>query len=158
MFGPFANPTNLSTLNTIDDDTTPYVMPDGLTLYYASAPLGSYDLVRATRTSTSAFSMDTSGTFAVVNTNSQEKFPVVSVDELTVYFASDRAGGQGARDIWKAVRTSKSDPFGVATLVPELNTTADDIPTWISDDGCRMYVSSTVAGSFDMYLATKPAN
>ena len=37
---------------------------------------------------------------------------VLSDDQLTVYFSSDRAGGAGDLDIWMATRVSAGDPFG----------------------------------------------
>jgi hypothetical protein len=153
----FGNITNATALDTSSDEATAYVMPDNLTIYFARGVNG-YDLFRATRGSTSStFAVDTSGTFAAVNSPSNiERYPVVTLDELTVYFASDRTGTKGNEDVYKAARTSKSDPFGSVTNVAELNTTGLEQPNWISDDGCRLYLTSVSAGSYDIYIATKP--
>ena len=132
---------------------------DGLVLYFSSdrtGGAGKLDLYRATRPTNGSFTVDTPGPFTAVNTADAESDNVFSSDELTLYFASDRAGGKGGADIWKATRTSKSSAFGAPTNVTELNTTSDDAPSWISDDGCRIYVTRGSAGSYSIYAATKP--
>jgi hypothetical protein len=32
----------------------------------------------------------------------------------------------------------------------------DEGPSWISPDGCRMYISSNRAGNNDIYVAARP--
>lgn len=153
----FGSVVNLGTLDTPAQEHTPYAMADGLTLYF-TREAASVDLLRATRTSSTSFTVDTSGIFAAINGASANLAPAVLPDELTIYFASDRSGSKGPLDIWKATRSSKSDAFGSVVNVSELNTTGTDVPTWISDDGCRMYLYDDSAGSSDIYVATKPAN
>ena len=38
--------------------------------------------------------------------------PAVTQDELTIYFSSNRPGGRGDYDLWKATRSSVDEPFG----------------------------------------------
>lgn len=156
VVGAFAAPTNVAALNTPYDECCAYVMPDGLTLYYAREPQGAdWQMFRATRTPTTSFSEDTSGIFDAINTSSVEQTPTVTLDELTVYYGSDRNGGKGEVDIWRATRASRSVPFGDPVNVSELNTAGYDYPGWISDDGCRLYFMSDVSGTTQIFVASK---
>jgi len=66
----------------------------------------------------------------LVGTSGGEASPVLSSDNLSIYFVS---GG----DVAVASRPSMADTFGPRTKVPTLNKHA---PHWISRDGCRLYV------------------
>jgi hypothetical protein len=139
----------------------PYVLANDLTLYLATNATGSWHLYRSARSSTGApFVLDKSGIFDAVNTSFKEWSPTVSPDELTVYFGSTRTdgGAKGGWDVWKATRASTADPFGAPTPVSELNTAADESPTWVSDDGCRLYltVNTNQGRDYDIFIATKP--
>jgi Tol biopolymer transport system component len=50
------------------------------------------------------------GTSSELNTASNEGYPILSPDGLSLYIASDRPGGSG--DIWVARRANTDDPFG----------------------------------------------
>src|SRR5687767_9477207 len=52
------------------------------------------------------------GTSAELNTPSNEGYPVLSPDGLSLYIVSDRPGGFGALDIFVARRASLNDPWG----------------------------------------------
>jgi hypothetical protein len=140
---------------------SPYVMPDGLGLYFdsdvgaiAGGPCGGSctDLVRATASAPGSFTLDT-GVFANVNTSDVETNAVVTTDELTLYFYSDRGG---ASHVWQATRASKSAPFGTPVADFELDSNLT-VPGWISDDGCRLYVAKEITSSnLDLYVASKP--
>jgi len=52
------------------------------------------------------------GTSQDLNTASNEGYPVMSPDGLSLYIVSDRLGGNGALDIWVATRLSADDPWG----------------------------------------------
>jgi hypothetical protein len=149
----FGAPTTVATLNTPSDECCAYVMPDGLTMYFARQLTSDWQMFRATRTTTTAFSEDTSGIFDQINTTSVEQTPTVTLDELTVYYGSDRGTVDGNVDIWRATRASKTDPFTNAVVVTELSTPGYDYPGWISDDGCRLYF--TVFGAAAQIFVAK---
>lgn len=68
---------------------------------------------------------------------SLDDHPVVSANDLILYFASTRADvGQGTSDIWRATRASKADTFAAPVNVTELNSSTLDVPSWVSDDDC----------------------
>ena len=90
---------------------------------------------------------------SLINGADDESFPVVTPDELTLYFSSNRANGAGLQDIYVARRASVSDNFGAPVNLAELNTGTNDFPTWISDDGCVLYLMSGTM--YDIYYATR---
>lgn len=75
-------------------------------------------------------------------------------DDLAIYFSSTRPGGKGGQDVWVASRTSAASAFGTPVVVSEVNTTSDDVPSFITADRCTLYLSSTAGGSFQVYVAT----
>lgn len=115
----------------------PYVLPDDSALYFHNE---TGDICRAERVGV-GFAYRT--VIAEIATASIESFPVVSPDELTLYFQSNRPGGKGNYDMWVASRSSKSSPFGEAVPLKSLNTAGFDIPSWISADACRLYFERT---------------
>ena len=62
-------------------------------------------------------------------------------DGLTVYFASNRNGSQ-QDDVWVATRTSETATFAPPKRLASVNSPFIDVPSWVSPDGCRLYVSS----------------
>ncbi len=68
--------------------------------------------------------------------------PSISPDELTIYFASDKPGGYGGRDIWMATRDRRTRPFGEpVNLGPTINTEGDEVFPFIRDEN-TLYFSS----------------
>src|SRR5574344_287650 len=68
--------------------------------------------------------------------------PAVSSDELTIYFSSNKPGGVGDYDLWKATRTSVNEPFSnVTNLGKQINTEGkEEFPVLRGDN--RLYFSS----------------
>jgi hypothetical protein len=60
-------------------------------------------------------------------------------------------------DIWTASRSSISVPFGNVANLAGVNTSANEFPSWISDDGCRLYVWNNSGGKYVIEVASKPA-
>ena len=142
---------------------TPYLSADGTELFYAEASdAGGLHLWRAVAPSFSSNALVAELDAPTATT----RFPVLSADGLTIYFDSNRPGGAGGLDIWFATRASTSAAFGTpvnaSTSSPALNSAGDDNPTWISPDGCRLWLTSTRdtldAGTTnrDVYVATRP--
>jgi hypothetical protein len=155
----FGAPSEMPGLYADGIDTQAYLLPNGKRLYFVStrASLG-------TRGQPSILVADPSNPAGVPVAfpeldSSTPGFPVVTADERSVYFASPRtdSGAKGERDIWRADRASPTSAFGAPVPVPELNSTADDLPSWISPDGCVAYLSSTRDGTtFAIYEAKRP--
>jgi peptidoglycan-associated lipoprotein len=68
--------------------------------------------------------------------------PFISDDELTIYFASNRPGGYGGYDIYKATRAKKSGKFtNITNLGANVNTAGQEVfPTFRGTD--ELYFSS----------------
>jgi hypothetical protein len=135
-------------------------LANGRALYFSSAirtgGQGMADIWRTEIDSTGA----TSAPVAVlggVNTPDGEVTPAVTQDELRIFFR--RATG-GELDVYTSARSSTADGFGAATAVPVLATPGlNEIPTWISPDGCSLYVEIASApggmGGDDLYVARR---
>ncbi|MBE7501153.1 MAG: PD40 domain-containing protein [Verrucomicrobiales bacterium] len=91
----------------------------------------------------------------------QAAFPCITPDGLTLYFASDRPGGVGQRDIWVTTRPTLSARWGTPiNLGAAVNTTAIEDDPFLSADGLSLYFDSTRPGSLgsrDLWVATRPS-
>jgi len=133
----------------------PYALPDGSALYFSRQEASGDHTFRSP--------VGPAGVGAPVAVgglspnDEQAGYPVVSADELTIYFTSSRADplARGGGDIWIAHRASPSDPFDGPVIVDELNSSGNDSPTWISPDGCVLWFDSDRAGSYDIYEARR---
>lgn len=68
--------------------------------------------------------------------------PTLSKDELTIYFASDKKGGNGGNDIWVAKRATKTDKFGEPVNAGNvINSPGEDLFPYLYDDS-TLYISS----------------
>ncbi|WP_394833880.1 hypothetical protein LVJ94_45990 [Pendulispora rubella] len=84
--------------------------------------------------------------------------PLPSADGKLVFFASNRPtnGARGEVDVWVARRNAEGDGVETPTNVRELNSEHSDWPTWLSEDGCRIYVTSDRTGERVLYMAARP--
>lgn len=90
-----------------------------------------------------------------INSHARETSMSVSADGNFLYFASDRAGGEGGFDIYLAKREGNS--WGnVRNLGPPVNTEKDEEAPYISYDGTRLYFSSNGhpgVGRMDIFVS-----
>jgi hypothetical protein len=127
----------------------PYLVPNGSALYYTSGG----KIVR------SAIVSGAIGAPVDVGLPAGSITPVVSPDELTLFYA--QANGANQHDVFMATRTSPSSAAWVLTPVGSVNTADQEYPNWVSDDGCELWFQSdrTTGGRTnqgDLYTATKP--
>ncbi|HEV2750026.1 MAG TPA: hypothetical protein VGV12_05815 [Gemmatimonadales bacterium] len=96
---------------------------------------------------------------APVNSAANEMNAALSPDELSLYFISTRAGGQGGADIWVARRASLDGPWGEPVdLGSNINGPGLDAAPAVSIDGHLLFFSSDRAGgqgSNDIYVARR---
>jgi hypothetical protein len=86
---------------------------------------------------------------ASLNTGSNDMYAILSKNELTVYFASDRPGGVGLipnDDLWFATRESVDAPWGDPHNMREINSAAADSLPMLSYDEHVMFFQSTRPG------------
>ena len=123
-------------------------------LYFSTNRTGTYQLVRAARTgATLGAPLLVIGD--MLDDPSGVAQPVVTPDELHLYFESPRPGGMGTDDIWYASRTNLADGFSAPVNLGTLNTTSADFPTWVSADNCVLYYTSRSSGTYDLFTATR---
>jgi hypothetical protein len=150
-------PVSVPELSSTANDEGLTVQPSQLVAYFHSdrAP-GPVAIYRATRTTvTSAWSMPVAVTGLPAANNEN---PWVTSDECTMYFGSDRAGGQGGFDLYLTRRPTPDGTFGVPTAITELNGTTVDADAWLTPDQRRIVFASDRPmgmGQFDLFEATR---
>ena len=136
---------------------TPHVAANGLALYFFSernGGAGGRDLFVATR-SRQNDDFGNVRALSELNTPGREHLPWLSADERTIYFVSNRGGGN---DIFRASRGAKDDPFSNIEAVTELNGDSEDGGITLSPDGLEAIFSSNRPGGVgqrDLYRATR---
>jgi WD40-like Beta Propeller Repeat len=97
-----------------------------------------------------------------VNTAANDMYAILSKDELTMYFTSDRQeGGLGGDDLWFTTRASPDDPWGPPENMSALNSPALDSLAVLSSDEHVMFFHSTrpggcgAGGTGDIWMARR---
>lgn len=78
----------------------------------------------------------------IINSSYEEKSITISKDEKTLYFTSNRPGGYGGTDVYKATKDHKGEWTNVKNLGPVINTNYDEEGPFIDYDGVTLYFSS----------------
>ncbi len=136
---------------------TPFITPDGLSLYFFSlrgGGLGERDLYVATRANTADEFLSVTA-LTELNSAQTDHLPWVSADNLTMYFVSYRSG---VADVYRAVRTAVGHAFGAPTAVTELNSASDDVGITLTHDGRVALIASRRPGGLggaDFYVARR---
>lgn len=145
----------LTSLNSPQRDHSPWLSPDELTLYFSSRRgSASDDVWRATRSSPGVdFSAPVS--VAELDSGGNDTGITLSDDELTADFASDRAGGLGGMDLYRAARATATDAFSTPALIAGTSTGANDAAPQRTADGQELYFVSERNGG-DTQLFSRP--
>jgi hypothetical protein len=118
-------------------DRSPSLVHDGSAVYFVR----NMAIHRAVRTAPGTYAAAAPIAWADVPPSSPIA-PVVTADERTLYFGSTTTGPY---DVWIARRASASDVWGAPEKVSEVSTAFADWPTWVSADGCELWVTSNGA-------------
>jgi dipeptidyl aminopeptidase/acylaminoacyl peptidase len=89
-----------------------------------------------------------------VNSDDHESSASISPDGRTIYFVSERKGGEGKRDIWKATRDKNGNWGKPENLGKTINTKYDEEAVYIHPDGKTLYFSSkghNSMGGYDIF-------
>jgi hypothetical protein len=154
----FALPSLLPSPVNISAEGTPELSSDELSLYFFSQRFGGAgdrDIYVATRTST-AVQFNMVSVLATINSSRRDDRPWVSPDELTIYFSSQRASLTD--DLWRATRNARSDAFGAAVAVTELNSSGNDAGIFLTPDGLVALFASDRSGGLggvDIYRSVR---
>lgn len=126
QLSPWGTPTPVDITPVGDDD--PSATADLLELYF-----NRDSDIYVTKRASLADAWGTPVLVAELSSVDTETTPEVTYDGLTIYFASNRAGGIGGNDIWMATRASRADAWGPPALVPELSSSAADGAPTLTD-------------------------
>lgn len=150
-------------LNTNGFDAISMISPDGKYLYLTINTEGLPKAKPRTRHSDIYFSKKNNRG----GWNSPKPFPKpintlffdaacsMTADESTLYFISERNGGQGNSDIWKCVKVGK-DWSKPVNLGPIINTKGQETTVFVTPDEKYLFFSSTGhqgMGGYDVYVS-----
>ena len=139
--------------NTAGLEAEPSFSPDGRWLYFVSdreGGAGGRDLYRVAVRSDGGFGTPQRLRDGI-NTRGQERSPTPSADGRGLVFASDRRGGAGGYDLYRAALEGDAAPVPVAGI----NTAADEVDAAWLDGGRALLFSrgEEAAGSARLYVA-----
>ncbi len=89
-----------------------------------------------------------------INSQSWEGSATFSADMHTIYFASERPGGYGGRDIWVATLQPDSTWGKIKNMGPKLNTANDEDAPFLHPNGVTLLFSSeghNSMGGYDIF-------
>lgn len=143
-----------SPLNTPIMDATVGMSPSGDTLliYRSDADMNGGDLYMTYRNSTGWSKPEL--LTERVNSGSHEPSASLGPGGTSIYFTSDRPGGQGGRDIWCVKRLPTGEWSEPLNLGPTVNTPYDEDAPFMHADGQTLFFSSNghnTMGGYDIF-------
>jgi beta-lactamase regulating signal transducer with metallopeptidase domain len=147
-------------VNTTNNEGSPSISADGLTLYFSSdSPdgYGSNDLMVATRKTLQDIWEAPMNLGEGVNTSSFDGMPSISSDGLSLYFTSTRLNGVNW-DIYVTSRQTLDDPWEEPVNIgSHVNSSSGEYFPNISSDGLSLFFASDRPGSgfIDLYVAKR---
>ena len=144
-----------SNINSELNEGTCAISADGRTLVFTSCQArqgyGSCDLYISRKNGESWSVPENMG--AIINSSTWDSQPSLSADGRTLYFASNRKGGFGGRDIW-VTRQSQRRWMVPTNLGEKINTSNEEVSPFIHPNGRVLYFASDGLpgfGGFDIY-------
>jgi hypothetical protein len=152
-------PVNL-TVNTKANEDDPHAASNGLALYYSSNVQGKWDIMVSRRRST----RQVWGTGQVL-----EDYVSTPGDDRSVFLTDDgrypqflyyatRKDKEGTNyDLYVAVRQDADKAFAEPTPLGAIDTEADELFPWITDDGQHLYFSRKRKEGWRVFVSSRPA-
>lgn len=139
------------------------ISPDGKYLFFTGCNrpdgLGSCDIYVSRREGEQWGAPYNLG--APINTRGWEAQPALAADGRTLYFVSNRPGGQGGYDIWQTSLKSDGQWGQPQNLGPTVNTPYDESSPYIHADNRTLYFASNGwpgLGDKDIFKSRKDSN
>jgi hypothetical protein len=153
---PFGTPRlHPALVSAVASQADPTLTADELELYFSSNPNTDWDIWLVQRAS----SADLWGTPAKVDelsSASLDETPEVSADGLTIYLASDRAGGVVAGEhLWVSHRATRADPWSQPVPVTDFTGGDADLSPTLQREQLMMSFASQHGGDWDLYITTR---
>jgi len=147
-------PVQIANLSSGHAEYHPFFQIDASDFWFASNRAGTFSIYHSTYLGAGTFAAPTQVTdLDASGANTDDA--VVGAGGLVAYIRSDRAGGPGGEDIWRAERATTSDTWNAPVVETEVDSPDLDTPSWISPDLCRLYMSSARTDTSDLYVATR---
>ncbi len=169
----WTEPVNLGpVINTAYDEGGMSMAPDGKTLFFSSTghnSMGSYDIFKSVKNDSGEWSEPVNLGYPINTVNTDVSF-TMSADTRYAYFASNRKGGLGGRDIYRVDLTANpllgsSNGKGVATGLSILRGKISDSKgkpiqdaSVTINDSANTKVASLKTNSEGLYFITLKAN
>ncbi|MFM7327365.1 MAG: OmpA family protein [Bacteroidota bacterium] len=159
--GAFGPPVSLSPLiKTPGNEGTCTVSADGRQIIFTScrgrAGFGNCDLFESRKTGDQWSEPVNLG--SGVNSSAWESQPSLSADGRVLFFVSDRRGGIGSRDLYRAEKGEDGKWQQSVNLGPAVNTRFDEISPFIHANGTTLFFASNGRpgfGGYDLYSTTR---
>jgi Tol biopolymer transport system component len=151
---PWSTPAIVMELSNGTEDWNPFVMPDGLAVYWNSLRAGgqSYDIWVARR-ATAADAWGAPSRVVELCSAAGEGDMWIDPTERVIVFDSTR---DGSYDLFVATRARATDPWSAPIPIAELNTTANERdPTLSADMRTIMFSRDGSPTGIDLYIATR---
>ncbi|MCX6271728.1 MAG: hypothetical protein NTU44_11005, partial [Bacteroidetes bacterium] len=157
--GKWSRPVRMPFINSDADDNFCWVSRDGNQILLASNRDGKFQLYLTERKGKSQWTLP-EALNNNINGKGESSFGYISADGKILYFVSDRKGGLGGKDIYRAIRPFGGDWGPAENLGAKVNTPNDEDTPFITDDGKTLYFSSKGwegMGGFDVFYVTQTA-
>lgn len=145
-------------INSDSHDACLYLSPDGqnMIIYRTSLENNNEGGIYQSQLSDGKWS-DPKLMIAEVNSDYWETDANISADGNTLFYTSDKPGGQGGRDIWQMKKLPTGEWAKVQNLGYPVNSQLDEEAPYLHPDGKTLYFSSkshSTMGGFDAYSTT----
>jgi len=148
-------------VNTPADEDEPHVADGGLTLYYTSNAKGKEDLLFARRR-TAKLSWPSRGEIVedYVSTPADDRSVFATGGKFPhfLFFATKKDRTQKNFDLYVAVRQGEGKAWSAPTPVMKVNTDADELHPWLTNDGKALYFSRKTAEGWRLFVTARPDN
>lgn len=149
-------------INTAGNEGTCSISGDGRTLIFTSClgreGFGSCDLFISRKTGDVWSEPENLG--RAINSGSWDSQPSLSADGRTLFFVSDRRGGEGRRDIWVSQMDEQGNWQKAENAGNKINTADDEVSPFIHVNNERLYFASrghVGMGGFDLFYSDRDA-
>jgi hypothetical protein len=154
--GKFQEPIALDNINTNGNDVALSISQDGQILFTYFNVIDGHGDIYASYLTGDTYSKPTK-LKGKVNTYSWDGPCTLTPDGKTLYFASERSGGYGGKDLYRAQLLADSTWGKIVNLGDSLNTPFDEDFPFIHADGTTLFFSSKCvksSGGYDIFKAS----
>lgn len=152
--GLWQKPTQLSGLNSVANDAVIALSPDGSELFVFKTEGNNGDIYVCKRQGDSYGQAEKLK--GDVNSPYWEGSLSISTDQKKLFFASERPGGKGGKDLYVASKNADGSWGNVKNLGDKINTEYDEDAPYISPDSRVLIFSSeghNSIGDFDLFIS-----